>query len=170
MTVLILAGAIAVERWHHGNQRYTEGKDEVRVAWDKDKEIRKAEADKQAADTAKTNKEKQDALNHTKADLRVTRAGLDVALERLRNLPGVPGEEGVRVAGGGCQAVPSVANNSSGAGGGIKQRIGGCEDTGSDPCFSTREFFEQAIKDASDRRLTREWAAGQGIQTVGVEK
>lgn len=163
---LALMAAIAVAWWYHGHQRYNEGRAEVQALWDADKAQRKTIADKQATETAIFNQEKNDALKQTYARLSDTRSDLNAALKRLRDLSGVPRGEGVFVAVGGSSAMPGVAGNSSGTGISIEKRIGRCEDTGSDPCYADRQFFEQAIEDAVDRRLTREWATGQGIAII----
>lgn len=159
-----IIAAITFAWWYHGHQNYLEGKAEVQALWDADKVQRKAEADKQAAETAQFNQEKNDALKQTYARLSDTRNNLDAALERLRDLPAVPGGEGMLMAGSGCTAVSGVAADPGRVGIRIEKRIGRCENTGSDPCYTERQFFEQAIEDATDRRLTREWAAGQGIK------
>lgn len=167
LAILIsIIAAIAFSWWYHGHQNYLEGKAEVQALWDADKAQRKADANKQAAETAQLNQEKNDALKHTQNDLRSTRNNLDTALERLRDLPSVPGGTGMLMAGSGGAAVPGMAENTGRVSITIEKRIGRCADSGSDPCYMDRQFFEQAIADATDRRLTREWAAGQGIITI----
>lgn len=160
---LLLVAAIAFAWWYHGHQQYLAGKAEVQALWDADKAARKIEADKQSAQTEADNKEHQNALNHSQATIRDTRTNLNVALERLRDIQTLPGGEGLLLAGSGCAAVSSVAADSGRVGLRIEKRIGRCEDSGSDPCYTSREFFEQAIGDALDRTATRTWAAGQGI-------
>lgn len=162
---LLLVAAITFAWWYHGHQRYVEGKDEVQALWDADKAVRKAEAEKQAETTTITNQEHKNELDHSQATLRDTRNNLNAALERLRNLPALPGGEGLLMAGSGCTAVSSVAADTGRIGIRIEKRIGRCEDSGSDPCYTTRDFFEQAIGDALNKKGTREWAAGQGIKT-----
>jgi hypothetical protein len=151
--------------WYHGHQQYLAGKTEVQALWDADKAVRKIAADKQAAAIIITNQEHKNELDHSQATLRDTRNNLNAALERLRNLPALPGGEGMLMAGSGCTAVSSVATNTGRIGIRIEKRIGRCEDSGSDPCYTTRDFFEQAIGDALNKKGTREWAAGQGIST-----
>lgn len=168
VVVLIFAGAILVERWHHGNIRYEEGRAEVQAAWDVAKAASKAEADKQAAETLKFNQEKANALEHAQAVIRDTRSNLNTALERLRDSKAVPWGEGMSMAGGGSTEapVPSVAGDTGKPGIRVEQRIGSCEGYGADPCFVGRGFFDQALGDAIDRGLVRQWAAGQGIKVV----
>jgi hypothetical protein len=167
VVILLIIGAVLGERWYHGEQRFKAGKDEVQTAWDKDKAARKAESDQQAEDTLNKNKGNEDALNQTQADLRDSRSRLAFALKRLRELKALPGNESVFVAGSGQTAVPGVAGDTFEPGVGVGQRIGSCLSSGSEPCFVSRGFFDQAVSDADDRRLTRAWAAGQGIKTVG---
>lgn len=170
VVLLLIIGAVLGERWYHGEQRYKAGKDEVQGAWDQDKAERKAAADQQAADTLNQNKGNEDALNQTEADLRDSRSRLAAALKRLRELKTLQGNEGVFVAGGGQTAVPGVAGDTGEISVGVGQRIGGCVSSGTEPCFVSRGFFDQAVSDAEDRRLTRLWAAGQGIKTVGDKR
>lgn len=166
LAALLLIAAITASIMGYGHSRYTEGKAEVQKAWDADKVARKIEAEKQAAVTEKTNEDHQDALNKSKKDISTARAERDAALGRLRDLPDLPGGEGMLMAGSGCTAMSSVATDPGRVGIRIEKRIGRCEDSGSEPCYTSREFFEQAIGDALDRKSTREWAAGQGIETV----
>jgi hypothetical protein len=161
--IAALIAGVVFGWWYHGHQRYNEGKAEVQALWDADKTARKIKADKQAEETKATNQEHQNALNNSKATIRDTRNNLNAALERLRDLPDMSGGEGLSMAGGGCSAMSGVADHPSTAGIRIEKRIGSCEDSGSDPCHTSREFFEQAIGDALDRKATRKWAAGQGI-------
>lgn len=162
--VFAIIAAVIFAWWYHGHQRWLEGKAEVQTSWDADKVQRKAAADKQATETEKFNQEKNDALKDTEATLRDTRHNLATALKWLRDLPALPGGEGLLMAGSGFTAVSSVATDPGRIGIRIEKRIGRCEDTGSDPCYTEREFFEQAIGDALNRKSTREWAAGQGIK------
>lgn len=173
IAVAVVIGAIAFAVINYGNGRYQEGKDEIQALWDKDKADRKADADRQAKETADKNKGNEDALRKAQDNLRDARGNLNVALERLRDLPVVPGEGYLPLAGGDCPkaSVPGMAGDSSGLGIRVEQRIGSCEGTGSEPCFVSRSFFGQALNDAQDRGLTRQWAAGQGIKTIaGGEK
>lgn len=170
VVLLLIIGAVLGERWYHGEQRFKAGQDKKQEEWNKDKAERKAAADQQAADTFNKNKGNEDALNKTQADLRDARGNLNVVLQRLRDLPALSGGEGLLMAGGGQAAVSSVAGDTEETSGGVEQRIGGCISSGSEPCFVSREFFDQAILTASDRTLTRAWAIGQGIKTVGAEK
>lgn len=172
VVVLILAAAVAGGIWYHGEQRFKAGEDKVQAEWNKDKADRKAAADKQAADTLIKNNGNKDALIKSQADLRDARGNLNAALERLRVAKAVPWGEGMFVAGGGSTEapVPGVAGDTRKPGIRVEQRIGGCEDYGTDPCFVGRSFFEQSLKDAIDRGLTRQWAAGQGIKTAESRK
>lgn len=171
IAVAVVIGAIAFAVVSYGNGRYQEGKDQIQALWDKDKADRKADAERQAKETTDKNKGNEDALRKTQNDLRDARGNLNVALERLRDLPVMPGEGYLPLAGGDCPnaAVPGLADNPGGLGIRVEQRIGSCEGTGSEPCFVSREFFGQALNDAQDRGLTRQWAAGQGIRTISGE-
>lgn len=166
VVVLVLISGVLIERWYHGEQRYAQGKAEIQAQWDADKATRKAAADKQAADKIKSDKEHQDALKQDQNQIRNTRRALADALERLRNLPALPRGAGLPMAERGGATVSGVAEDSSRTGGRVEQRIGGCEDSSSEPCFVGRGFFDQAVKDAADRALTRKWAKGQGIIPV----
>lgn len=151
--------------WGIDHGGYTRGRDEVKAEWDKDKAIRKANAEKQASNSAKTDQDHKNALETAKNNLVNSRHDLAVALKRLRDAKNLPRGNTVPVADNGDDPVSGVAGNSGGTDIGVEQRVGSCEDTGSDPCAVARGFFEQAIGDAMDRKLTREWAAGQGIAT-----
>lgn len=171
VVVLLLIGATVYAIQNYGDKRYQSGKEEVQKLWDKDKADRKAEADKQAAETLNTNKGNEDALRKNQADLHDARSNLDIALKRLRDLPVVQGDGYLPLAGSECskEAVPGVAGDTGGIRVGVEQRIGSCEGSGSEPCFVTRDFFGQALNDAQDRALTRKWAAGQGIKAIKAE-
>lgn len=155
--------------WGIDHGGYTRGRDKVKAEWNADKAIRKLNAEKQAINSAKTDQEHKNALENAKKDINNSRRDLAAALKRLRNVTVVPRGNTVSVADSGGDTVPNVAGNPGGIDIRVEQRIGSCEDTGSDPCAVTRGFFEQAIGDAMDRKLTREWAIGQGIKTVGVK-
>jgi len=170
VVLLLLVAAAAGGIWYHGEQRFKAGQDKKQEEWNKDKAERKAAADQQAADTFNQNKGNEDALNKTQADLRDARGNLNVALKRLRDLPALSGGEGLLMAGGGQAAMSGVAGDTEEAGGSVEQRIGGCISSSSEPCFISREFFDQAILNASDRTLTRAWAAGLGIKTVSDKR
>lgn len=168
VVILLLISAVLVERWHYGEQKHKAGKDEVQALWNKDKADRKADADKQAAETQSINKGNEDAIRKSQANLRDARGNLNVALERLRDIPVVPWDGYLPLAGGECPKapVPGVAGDSGGLGIRVEQRIGSCEGSGSEPCFISRAFFGQALNDAQDRGLTRQWAEGQGIKAA----
>ncbi len=168
VVVLLLIGATVYAIQSYGDKRYQSGKDEVQKLRDKDKADRKAEADKQAAETLNTDKGNEDALRKNQADLHDARRNLDIALKRLRDLPFMPGDGYLPLAGSECskETVPSVASDTGGVLVGIEQRIGSCEGSGSEPCFVSRAFFDRSLIDAQDRGFTRQWAAGQGIKTV----
>ena len=165
VAIVTMISAVIFAWWYHGHQRYVEGKAEVQALWETDKAHRKNAADKQAAETEKFNQEKNDALKNTEFKLRDTHSNLAIALERLRDSKAVPWGESMLMAGSGCTAVSRVATDPGRTAIRIEKRIGRCEDTGSDPCYTDRNFFEQAISDALDRKSTREWASGQGIKS-----
>jgi hypothetical protein len=164
--VVIIIGAICLGWWYHGHVRYESGRADVQALWDVDKAQRKAAGDAQAAATLTKDKENEDALNKAKIAIHDTHNNLDIALNRLRDLPLVSGGEGLLMAGGGSPPVSGMANDTGRPSVTIEKRIGSCRTTGSDPCFNSRDFFDQAVRDASDRSLTRAWAVGLGIKTA----
>jgi len=161
LSVSVLA-AICFGWWYYGHIRYEEGKADIQALRDKDK----AEGDRQAAETAKLNKDRENALKQTKIALADTRGNLNIALERLRDLPTVLWQGDVFMAAGQRTAVPGAPGNPGGIGIRVEKRIGSCEGAGSDPCYITREFFEQALNDAVDRGILRKAAQAQGIRLI----
>jgi hypothetical protein len=108
-------------------------------------------------------KQHEDSFNKAKKDANVAKSNLNTALERLRYLEYLPKEDPLSVAGPSSSTTTQISTNSNGMGTGIKKYIGACESTGSDPCYTDRTFFENALDDARVRNQLKPWAVGQNV-------